>query len=240
MATFQRNRSPPGGESTEAVFTRATLAEVNVPEFVKQGESFRVTGTADFKSGFAGVVAYPADVRVRISGAGIEKEEDVGVVRGGEQLSFSIPVTPDVPAGRAVELSVVAEANAAVPLSGWDTIGSRRVTTEVVTEEDAQVRSVTGYLPWAAGGAAVGAAYSSQTKGFVDRQDALVGAGLGAAARPLLGGFSIPSFPTKNTLALAALLGAGALAVNQVSNIPTPDPSVVTDRLPGSGSGSRS
>jgi len=216
---------------------------VNVPEYVQQGESFRVTGTADFKSGVAGIVAYPANVRVRISGAGVQKQESVGVARGGDQVSFSIPVTPSVEPGRTVELSVVAEANPRAPLSGWDTVGSRRVTTEVVTEEDAQARSITGYLPWAAGGAAVGAAYSRRTKGFVDRQDAVVGAGLGAAARPLVGGFGIPSFPTKNTLALAALLGAGALAVNQVSNVgslPTPDTSVVTDRLPGSGSGSRS
>jgi len=235
MASFQRSRAPPGEGNAEAWFTRGNLEQVEAQDFVTPGEPVRISGVCNFKSGFAGALVYPADVRVRIQGAGISTEQRVGTSRDGENVAFTIPVTPSARPGDVIQLSVTAEGNAKTPFSGWDTLGAQTVNVEVVSEESAQARSVTKYLPWAAGGAAAGALYSRQSKGYVDRTSALAGAGLGAAARPLTPELSIPDFPTKNTLALAALLGAGALAVNQVSSIGSPVPSVpssVTDRLP--------
>jgi len=248
MATleFVRDRQPPGrGDALSVgegiVYDGLYIVSTDVPSKVAAGDTVQISGRIEVDKPS---ITPSRPVRVVISSGWLNEPivNDVGVMGPGDTAAFDVTVT--VPNREGEQFTFVIETEVdPLGFGGWNTTDNQTARMAVVTREEARTEAALGYLPWAAGGAAAGALYSRQTAGYVDRRTAAIGAGGGVVARAAFGGFSIPSFPTKNTLALAALLGAGALAVNQVSNVgslPTPDTSVVTDRLPGSGSGSRS
>jgi len=237
MASLRRNRDAPPGRA-EGILPNIKFKNAQTND-ITPGDNITISGTIGWdRIDFPGAAV---DTRVRFVSPGVQPvTKRVARLGRGDSSPFNVEFDPGaVSAGD--EIVVNGEVQYQPRLRNkWRTVSRQSFRVQVIPQEQQQARAATGYLPYAAGGAAVGALYSRQTKGFVDRTTALAGAGIGITGRAAFGGFSIPSFPTKNALVLAALLGAGAFAVNQASNISTPDPSVVTDRLPGSGSGSGS
>lgn len=199
------------------VLNGVVFGEVNVPGSVIAGRSLEISGVVGFDCP-ACIIGRQIRVVANVTGQE-ERIENVGTLSGrGETapFSFSFPV-PNDPGGA---MTVRLKGQQLFPLdpTGWHTDNTAGpFDVRVVSQTAKTVENISEVAPFAIGGSALGAggahlANRSLVGGGV------AGAGAGVGAKLLLdqfGGFD-PDFPTVPVVAVAALLGAGALAVAQV------------------------
>lgn len=197
------------------VFNGAVLDDLSIPTTVAAGDVLTVSGRVTLDCPLCS-----SDREVRVVAVTDDSEyiDNVGelsgrdIFGGNQSARFSIDIPAPSEPGQTINVRLKAQRNP--PVGGWETDnthGPVQVTT--VGQGEQTARSALTYAPWAAGGGAVG--YGAAT--FAGRSPvggAVAGVGAGVATKLITEqtrGDILPDFPTTEVLALAGLLGAGAL-----------------------------
>lgn len=222
---MQRDRSYQEGEvGTEGpIWDNGSLREVSAPDRIAAGETVRISGRliSDY-SPVAGLVFFPVDMRIRITGPGVEETVRLDQVQAQDERSWEKAVTPTIQPGQSAQLTVRAEADDY--LSGWTNVDTASVSVRGQTESQEQIDNALDYAPWAIGGAVVGSTYSRYQYGRVTPQYGLIGAGAGVVGREyaMRQGITLPSvpdFPRTELALIGGVLAAGGFALWQAGNV---------------------
>lgn len=202
-----------------AAFKQAHFRTLNVPNSVVAGQQFSVSGLIHWD--FWGVnniecraVADPSWGSVR--------RQNVGKLDHCESKAFEIPlIAPDMP-GQTVTVAMKSQNNP--PLSSWETNQTETFQIDVVSQTEKTTRAAVGFVPWVAAGGVTGFGVARATD-LPTAQATVAGVGAGAVMKLTTDqirqanlDFSV-QFPLVEVVAFAALLGSGALLLNEATGV---------------------
>lgn len=214
--------------------TGANIVELNVPQTVGVGGTATITGRVHYNNISRPLTNTP--VRIQARGEGMTPISDqVDDLSHCNKRGFSIDVPAIGQAGDTMTVEVVSQSS---PLTNWqDDETQGPFTIQILSPGEQAQKTALEFAPWAIGGGALGAGAASFT-GRPLMPGVVLGAGVGVGARVLtqeggIGGvIGVPRVNAVQAIALAALLGAGALFLGEVTDIGVPGVNDVRRRLP--------
>lgn len=197
--------------------TGPNIVELNVPDRIRAGSDFTVTGRIHFNNLSRPLTETP--VRVQVRGPSIQTvEQELGGMSHCNERTFSLSATAAGQPGDTLAVTVESQSK---PLGSWTPV-------ETQGPLNVQLRSTGGTVadeaislaPWAIGGGAVGLGAAMLT-GQPIVPGGAIGVGAGIGLRALTGtdgiGQIIPDFPVVPVAVTGGTLLAGAILVGQIT-----------------------